>query len=116
VEDSLPNYISWFFRRGAEDQHNYGYILSFRRSDGKLVSVTRNFDPEAIVDHLFPHGGFVVRHWPSADKPQFGARVRSLPGRGLLLAMGSVEPGQPTGQLILIDRDVAPIFFPWLVD
>jgi hypothetical protein len=114
VDDSLPNYISWFFKLGAQDEHDYGYILCFRRSDRGLVSVTRNFEPEAVVDHLFPTGSFDVRHWPSDENPQFSVRVRALSGGRLLIAMGSVEEGKPCGQLILIQSSVVPIFFPWL--
>jgi hypothetical protein len=116
VDDSLPNYISWLFKLGAQDEHDYGFILCFRRSDQKLVSVTRNFEPEAVVDHLFPEGSFVVRHWPSDENPQFSIRVRALSGERLLDAMGSAEEGKPCGQLILIHRTVVPIFFPWLAD
>jgi len=113
VDDSLPAYFSWLFKAGAHDEHDYGYILCFPRSDGKLVSITRNFDPEQKVDHLFPSGSFTVQHWPSAEKPQFSVRLRVLPGDRLLLAMGS-EAGKPCGQLILIDRSVASFFFSWL--
>ena len=115
VDDSLPNYISWFFKLGAQDEHDYGYILCFRRSDRKLVSVTRNLEPEAVVDHLFPEGSFLVRHWPSDRKPQFGARVRVLSGERFLVAMGCDEEGKPCGQIILIHRAAVPIFFPWLM-
>jgi hypothetical protein len=114
VDDSLPAYISWLFKAGARDEHDYGYILCFRRSDGKLVSVTRNFDPEENVDHLFPSGSFTVHHWPTAEKPHFSLRLRSLPGDRLLLAMGAPEQGRLCGQLILIDRSALPYFFPWL--
>ena len=114
VDDSLPNYRSWFFKRGAQDEHDFGYILCFRRSDNRLVSVTRNFEPEMVVDHLFPKGSFTVRHWPSDERPQFGVRVRVLPGERLLFAMGCDKEGMPCGQLILIRREAAPIFFPWL--
>lgn len=114
VDDSMPNFVSWLFKRGAEDLHNYGYVLCLRRSDRKLVSVTRNLEPEATVDHLFPEGSFSVHHWPSADRPQFSVRVRALSGNRLLMAMGSGAEGKPCGQLVLIDRGAIPIFFPWI--
>ena len=44
VDDSSPNYISWFFKLGAQDEHNFNYVLCFRRSDRKLISITRNFE------------------------------------------------------------------------
>jgi hypothetical protein len=88
VDDSLPNYVSWLFKADAADEGNYGYIVCFRRSDNRLVSVTRNFPQDAIVDHLFPERTFAVHNWPSDDKPQFSARVRSLSRGRLLIAMG----------------------------
>jgi hypothetical protein len=114
VDDSLPNYVSWLFRGDARDEGDYGYIVCFRRSDNRLVSVTRNFEREEAVDHLFPEGSFAVHNWPSDDKPQFSVRVRALPGGRLLIAMGSGEAGKPCGQLVLIDREIAPFFFSWL--
>jgi hypothetical protein len=114
VDDSLPNYVSWFYKQGAADEHDYGYIFCYRRSDNKLVSVTRNFEPEVAVDHLFPEDSFEVRHWPSSGKPQFSARVRTLSGNRLLIALGSAETGRPCGQLILIDPEVVRFFFPWI--
>ncbi len=114
VDDSLPNYRSWFFKRGAQDEHDFGYILCFRRSDDKLVSVTRNFEPEVLVDHLFPEGSFSVRYWPSDQNPQFGVRIRALSRGRLLLAMGCDKEGMPCGQLVLVHSSVVPVFFPWL--
>ena len=114
VDDSLPNYVSWMFKAGAQDEHDFGYVLCFRRSDYKLISITRNFEPEVNVDHLFPDDGSTVRNWPSDEKPQFSVRVRSLPGNRVLLAMGSGATGKLCGQVILMDRDALKVFFPWL--
>jgi len=114
VDDSLPNYRSWFFKRGAQNEHDFGYIFCFRRLDDVLVSVTRNFEPEVLVDHLFPEGSFSVRHWPSDQNAQFGVRVRALSRDRLLLAMGCDKDGMPCGQLVLVRSSVVPVFFPWL--
>ncbi len=109
-----PGYISWFYQVGMSDE-DFSHTLLFRTSDGKLVSITRAFDPEITVDHLFPASETVMRYWPDAKAPQFKARVRKLSGDRLLVAMGSAE-GQKCGQVLLIRRSAVPIFFPWLED
>jgi hypothetical protein len=116
VDDSLPNYVSWLFRGEIRDERDYSYIVCFRRSDNRLVSITRNFERDEIVDHLFPGGESAVRNWPSDDKPQFSVRIRALSGGRLLIAMGSGQPRKPCGQLVLIDREMVPFFFPWLTE
>jgi hypothetical protein len=114
IDDSLPKYTSWLFKLDAQDEGSFGYIFCFRRSDHKLISVTRNFEPAVLVDDFFPKGSSTTNHWPSDEKPQFGSRVRTLPGKRLLLGMGCDQEGKPCSQLIVIDRNVVPIFFPWL--
>jgi hypothetical protein len=114
VDDSLPNYVSWLFKGNARDERDYAYIVCFRRDDNRLVSVTRTFEKDEIVDHLFPDGSFTVHNWPSDDNPQFSVRVRTLSDGRLLLAMGSGQAGKPCGQLVLIDREMLPFFFPWI--
>jgi hypothetical protein len=113
VADFGPNYFSWLYQIGIADHHDYSHTLCFSREDGKLLSVTRTLEEE-IVDDLFPAAETSVHHWPSAEKPQYGLRLRRLSGDRLLLAMGSTRPGQTTSQLILIRRSALPFFFPWL--
>ncbi len=107
-----PGYWSWFYQVGMSDE-DFSHTLLFRSSDGKLVSITRAFDPEVNVDHLFPKEETEMRYWPDEKSPQFKARVRKLGGNRLLVAMGSAE-GQKCGQLLLIRLDAVPTFFAWL--
>ena len=116
VDDTQPGFESWYLRGDAQDQHEFGLVFCFRKADGKLVSVTRNLDPERTVDVLFPDAQTVTQFWPAADAPQWGARVRTLDGDRVLLAIGSTAAGKPTGQLILMRRSALPIFFPWIVN
>jgi hypothetical protein len=73
VDDSGRHYTSWFYT-SASDRHDSAYILVIRREDGKLVSLTRNFDPEENIDQLFPEKTSSIHYWPSSEKPQFGLR------------------------------------------
>ena len=84
----------------------------FRKADGKLISVTRQFEPERMVDEFFPAAETNVFLFPG--NPAFGARVRRLSGGRLLIAMGSTKPGQPTGQLLLIREAEINRFHPWI--
>lgn len=113
VADFGPRYFSWLYQIGIADHHDFSHTLCFSREDGKLISVTRTVEEE-IVEDLLPAAETTVHQWPSADKPQYGLRLRRLPGDRLLLAMGSTKPGQTTSQLILIRRSAIPFFFPWL--
>lgn len=113
VADFGPNYFSWLFQIGIADHHDFSHTLCFSREGGKLISITRTLEEE-IVDDLFPAAETTVHHWPSAEKPQYGLRLRRLPGDRLLLALGSTRPGQTTSQLVLIRRSAVPFFFPWL--
>jgi hypothetical protein len=108
-----PGYFSWFYQIGVEDLHDFSHTLCFRESDNKLISITRAFDPEATVDHLFPRDSTEVRAWPNREHPQLHARVRRLNGDRVLIAIGS-KPGQVCGQLILIRASALRLFFPWL--
>jgi len=104
---------SWQYKRGGTDGHDYSHALVFRKSTGKLVSITRNWEPEQLVDAFFPPAETKVQLAPNTPTP-FGARVRRLSGGRLLVAMGSMKAGQPTGQLLLIAESEVRHFIPWL--
>lgn len=107
-------YFVWQYFLIPGDTHDPSHILCFRRSDGKLVSVTRNSHEEQDVEALFPAGSWTVHLWPDKDKPQYGARSRRLGKDRVLVAMGSRKPGDPTRQLVLIRESAVPNFLPWL--
>ena len=116
VADFGAGLRSWQYHLGSGDNHDPSHYLVFRRSSGKLVSVTRNYDPEELVDGLFP-GSQTSTHFlrPPTDPP-YGVRVRRLPGGRVLLAMGSPKTGQPVSQLVLmLEADLASLY-PWLAD
>jgi hypothetical protein len=103
---------SWQYQIGVEDNHEFSHILLFR--DGELLSLTRNWEQERTVDELFPPEASKVYYYPDAKNPEYGVRVRRLSGGRVLMAMGSSEPGQPTGQVVLIRESELPHFHPWL--
>jgi hypothetical protein len=109
------NYRVWQYQIAVEDNHDFSHTFCFRKSDGKLVSVTRSFGEERNVAALFPRDSRRIHHWPKAEKPQYSVMARELPGERILLAMGVSKPDQPTGQLLLIRRDAVRFFLPWLV-
>ena len=113
VADYGPGYQTWQYRIDVEDHHDFSHLFCFRRSDGRLVSITRN-GHDAIVDDLFPPAQTAVHHWPDSAKPQYSVLLRRLPGDRLLLAMGARQAGEPVAQLMLIHRSAVKAFLPWL--
>ncbi len=108
--------VSWQYQIGEIDNHDHSHILVFRKSTGKLVSVTRAYEPEQLLDNLFPAGASEVHYYPNAAKPQYSVTLRHLSDDRLLMAMGVSRPGQPVGQLVLIHRSAVRAFYPWLDD
>ncbi|MEZ5351610.1 MAG: hypothetical protein R2762_03170 [Bryobacteraceae bacterium] len=109
------DYVSWQYRIAADaDDHDHSHVLVFRKSTGKLVSVTRMYEPERAVDPFFPESESQVHALPGAGKPQYKITVRKLPGERLLVAMGVGKRGDPTGQLTILRRDAVRVFHPWL--
>lgn len=108
------DFVSWQYQIGEIDNHDHSHVLVFRKSTGKLVSVTRSYEPERLFDNLFPAAVSTVHHYPNAAKPQYSATLRHLSGDRVLLAMGVSRPGQPVGQLVLMHRGVLRAFYPWL--
>jgi len=113
---SGSDHLSWQFRLGGTDHHDFSHVLVFRKSTSKLVSVTRVYEEERMVDEFFPPAETTVHHYRDAGKTSFGVRLRRLPGGRLLLAMGSSKPGVPTGQLVLMDETELATLYPWLAE
>ncbi len=109
------DYVSWQYRIAADaDDHEHSHILVFRKSTRTLVSVTRAYEPERNVDEFFPPSDTSEHAFPDASAPRYRLRLRRLSGGRVLMAMGSAKPGEPTGQLVLMRRDVLRVFYPWL--
>ena len=109
------DYRSWQYRFDEEiDHEDFSHAFVFRKSDGKLISVSRTYATERNVDGLFPAAQTMVARFSDSGKPPFNVRVRRLPGGRLLMAMGTSKPGQTTGQLVLILESELPHFYPWI--
>jgi hypothetical protein len=103
---------SWQYQIGVEDNHEFSHILLFRGTE--LLSLTRNWEQERTVDEMFPAKETKVYYYPDAKNPAYGVRVRRMSGGRVLMAMGSVEAGQPTGQVVMIRESELAHFHPWL--
>jgi hypothetical protein len=109
-------YRSWQYQIGEVEHDDFSHALVFRKSDGKLVSVSRTYNPERSVDSLFPPSGTTVHWFRAAGQPDFPMRIRRLPGGRVLMAVGTSKPGQTTGQLVLMSEKELPHFYPWLAE
>ena len=110
-------YRSWQYQIGEVEHDDFSHALVFRKSDGKLVSVSRTYNPERSVDSFFPRRarrpciGSAL-----AGQPDFPMRIRRLPGGRVLIAVGTSKPGQTTGQSDLMRENELPHFYPWLAE
>lgn len=112
IADAGPDLVNWFYKTDVYDQHEHSHQLLFRKSDGKLLSVTRNFHFPVNVDALFPEGSATRTY---AFNAEWGVRVReTLGGQRLIIAMGVAKPGDTTTQIAVMRREVVKVFLPWL--
>lgn len=114
VADFGADFQSWQFQIGDIDHHDFSHQVVFRKSINAVISVVRNYEPEVLVDQMFPPRLTSVHHFPDAAKPQLSLRLRQLPGDRVLMAIGSAQPGQPTNQIVLMRRSELPVFYGWL--
>lgn len=116
IGDASPGYLTWYYKTDVLDQHDFSHLLMFRREDGKLVSVTRNFHFAVNVDALLPVKSTQTYYWPSETDRQWPVRVRRMGNDRLVIAMGVANPGETTTQALIIRRSVLRLFLPWLED
>ena len=109
-------YRSWQYQIGVADHDDFSHALVFRKSDGKLVSISRSYNPERQVDMLFPDSETAVYWYRAEGQPDFPMRIRRLSGGRVLMAVGISKAGQPTGQIVLILESELPHFYAWLAD
>src|SRR5712671_123713 len=109
-------YRSWQYQIGGVEHDEFSHALVFRKSDGKLISISRNYDTERNVDEFFPDGETTTHWFRAAGQPDFAMRVRKLPSGRLLIAVGASKRGQTTSQLVLIRESELPHFYAWLAD
>jgi hypothetical protein len=115
IAEAGPAHFSWFFQTDVLDNHDHSHILLFAKSSRTLVSVTRNFHEPVNVDALFPQGARTC-YFTNPGQPRWPVRVRLLPGERVLIAMGVAHAGEPTLQLLLIQRRVLAQYLPWLAE
>ena len=113
VTESGADFYSWQYQTDSINE-DYSHYAVFRKADGKLISITRQYEPERNVDMLFPTEETLTCFFPDKTTVTFAARVRRLSGGRLLIAMGSAKPGQKTGQLLLIREAEVGHFYPWV--
>jgi hypothetical protein len=110
-------YRSWQYRFGEEIDHDdFSHALVFRKSDGKLVSVSRTYPEPRLADEWFPKNETAVHTLQVPGQIDFRVRVRRLAGGALLVAPGSGEWGKPVQQIVLIHESVLARFYPELAE
>jgi len=114
VADFGADLRSWQYQIGNADHDDFSHSVVYRRSTGRLVSVTRNLEPERNVDDLFPSSE--TCYFPNPTEPKFAVRVRRLSGDRLLIAIGVAKPGQKTGQIVWIRESELVHFYPWIAE
>lgn len=114
IADADPRFVTWFYQTDVADAHEHSHLLLFRKEDGKLAGVTRNFHVPVNVDALFPEGKTNTHYWPSDSDRQWSVRVRVLGDDRVAVAMGVKAPGQTTSQVIIARRSALRIWLPWL--
>jgi hypothetical protein len=112
VAEFGAGFYSWQYQI-ASGHEDYSHYAVFRKSDGKLISITREYDPQRNVDGLFPEAETKVCVFEGPGPP-YSARVRRLSGGRVLMAMGVSKAGQVTGQLVLIRESELKNFYPWV--
>ncbi|QOY87012.1 hypothetical protein [Paludibaculum fermentans] len=112
VAESGAGLVSWQFQLGEIDHHDFSHVLVFRAADRKLLSVTRNYEPERKVEALFPAAE--TRAYAAPGTGAYHLKVRRLPGGRLLMAMSLAQAGAPVGQLVLMKETEVGRFYPWL--
>lgn len=114
IADSDPQHVTWHYQTDVADMHDFSHLLQFRKSDGRLVAVTRNFHIPVNVDALFPAAKTSAHVWPGDPLKKWGVRVRVLGEDRLAIAVGTTKPGELTTQVLIVRRSMLRQFFPWL--
>ena len=114
--EANPGHFSWYLQIDNGDNHDHSHVLLFRKSDRKLVSVTRNYDQPTNVDELFQAANTKTYFWQSGAQPRWPIRVRFVSAERALIAMGVGEHGELTSQVLLIRRNEIVNYLPWLAE
>lgn len=114
IADADPQFTSWYYQTDVADLHDFSHILLFRKSDGKLAGVTRNFHVPVTVDALFPAAKTQTYYWPSPSDTRWSVRVRFLGPDRIAIATGVRAPGEATTQVLIARRSALRTLLPWL--
>jgi hypothetical protein len=105
-------YLSRQYRFGEETDHDdFSHALVFRKSDGKLVSVSRTYAEPRLLDAWFPKNETAVYRL-APGTADYRARVRRMGNGSILMSPGSGEWGQPAQQIVLMHESVLHRFYP----
>jgi hypothetical protein len=108
------DFIAWQYKFGTDDHDGFSHFLVFRKSDGRLAMVTRNFDEEQPLGELFPDSAAVVCEYKEAGRAPYSVLVRRLDGGRVLLAMGAAKASDTTTQIVMARVEALRHFYPWL--
>lgn len=110
------DFLSWQYQIGEGDHDDFSHQFVFSKSQGVLVGVTRNFDPERVVDEFFPPAETSICYYPDRKSPQYSVRIRRLSGGRILMSPGAANSGQPAGQVVLMRESALAATYPWAAD
>ena len=102
----------WQFQIGETEEGAFSHHAVFRKSDGKLISLARDYPEPIAVDSLFPPAESVTFSGPG----NWNVRVHPLGPHRYLLAMGVSRSGEKTTQIVLLDDTALRAFYPWLFE
>src|SRR5262245_31923911 len=111
---TFGDFISWQYFIGEREDEEASHFLVFRKSDGRLLSVTRSFEHERDVAALFPATETAIHTFHGEHGEEYPVAVRKLDRGRLLLAMGFAKPADPVRQVTLIRADQLQYFHSWL--
>ncbi len=106
------DFEGWQFQIGELEEGEFSHHAVFRNSDGKLISMTREYPLPVNVDLLFPASQTATFTGPA----DWHVRARSLGEGRFLLAMGVAAPGEKTTKIVLLDESALRAFYPWLME
>lgn len=114
ISDAGEDLVHWRYQIAQEDNHDFSHYLIFRKSTGRLISISRSYEDERTVDAWFPIKETKTFFWTHSGQANYPVRVRTLPGERVLIAMGAAKPGDTTTQIVLIQSSELRNFYPWL--
>ena len=104
------DFQTWQYQIADGDHDDFSHQLVFRKSTGKLVSITRNYEPQINVSAFFPKKDSAT--YKMEGSPSYNVLLRRMNDGSLLLAPGLAKPDEPAGQLMLMRESELRHFYP----